>query len=451
MAQFPLLKGFASVDETQKFLDERFRTWKYQPSWKRSLNPNGICGSLLGLEFSTKDLVDLQKNLPQLLSMGCNHFQWVIEQSEELAFVHNSPFIDYFQNTDTRLVSRNGVILSLRLPQLPSAELHQIISLASKKFGVEQWDRIVITPDLSEYENLTDWDEHLKLESELGLNFQGGSDSQEMIEAMEKFSKKTHVQVPFNFIQFRNFLRRNWQFEGKHYAMPKLLEKWHSSVSFRSPFIREENDSSSSLFAEMVNESKNYAQDLQTLLSLLDASENRLNQNLQKWQQIDGKKVEMDDFQFISFLREACHSIQNVEEWEQYLSTLWFPPFQHHVRAWTLQIPEACHPQWRWMVNDFMENIHDLMGLQSEVIRSEQAARMRPFLAVVNQYFPEMPTITSFGAKTLLILASTPWPETVFFPWNNLDSTIEYLGLMRFPLLDNSGRILKELAKIEIS
>ncbi len=453
MSDLSLLPGLASIDETQQFLTERFSAWDYQAVWQKTLALNRVSGSLLGLEFATKDFPDLQKNLPQMLAMGCNHFQWVIEQPEELAFVRQSPFFDYFRDSSARLVSRNGVIFSLRLPSLAPPDLNKVIALASSKVGIEQWDRIVITPQTSEVMQSLVYpqrNEESEVENTLGLNFLGEPDSQQLLEIIEKTAGMVHLQVPFNLVQFRNFLRRSWQFEGNTYALPKLLEKWQSSVSFRSPFFAEDNEDSGSLLVDVVKEFKNYSQDRQTLLSLLDVSEKRLNQNLRKWQKISGEKVELEEFQFMPFLKEACDSIQNIEGWEHYLSTLWFPPFHHHVRAWTLKIPEVCQAQWRWMVNDFMENIHDLMGLQSEAIRTKQAQRMQPFSQVLNQYFPEMPIAITFGAKTLLLLASTPWPETVFFPWKTLDSTIEYLGLMRFPLLNNSGRILKELSKIKI-
>ncbi len=406
--------------------------------------------SLLGIEFNTNDIPYIQQNLAQLLTMGCNHYQWHITQPEELAFVNQSPFFEYFQEDAAPLVSRQGVILSLRLPPLPMVDLQQIITQASGRMKVEQWDRIVLTPEPSFLETTLALNQLSGLEQEqmLNLNVVENDACQEFIKSFGE--KIHHLQIPFNLVQFKRFLQRRWFLEERQYALPELLKKWKSSVSFRSPFSVEQDEQSGNLLVENVKDHANYQEAIHTLLFFLKAREKKINQDLEKWQQADMERCDLKPFIFMEHLEEACAAIQDVEDWEQYISALWFPPFQHLVRSWSMQIPHVYQSQWRWLINDVMEHVHEIMGLQSEALHLQQAKRMQPFLQTMNQYFPEMPVSMTFGAKTLLLLASTPWPETVLFPWKTLDSTFEYLGLMRFPLLTNAGCILKELSKIDM-
>lgn len=376
-------------------------------------------------------------------------------QAEELAFVHESPIGPYFNDTTSPLVSRNGVFFSLRLPPIRPADYPQVVEQAASKFRLEQWDRVLLTPQTSEPQALARFlgENFIQIlgKETLGLNFSGEPHCQQFIEILETAETLSHIQVPFNLVQFRNFLRRSWQSSGTSQALPKLLENWQCNVSFRSPFSIEYGQATGDLLSDVVKGSRNYQQDLQTALSLMASNENRLNHDLNKWRKEQGIAGDLKEFRFVQLLKEACASIHTVAEWEQYLSTLWFPPFHHHVQSWSLKIPETYQVQWRWMIDSLMVNIHDIMGLQAETLRTQQAQRMQPFHQVLNQYFPEMPITLTFGAKTLLLLASTPWPETVLFPWKTLDSTVEYLGLMRFPLLNNAARILKEFSKIKVS
>ncbi len=449
MANHTLLYGCATPEVTQRFLQDRFSNWHYQSGWQKPLSSN-VMSSLLGIEFKTMDIPYIQQNLAQLLTMGCNHYQWHITEPEELAFVHQSPFFQYFHDASPALVSRHGVIFSLRLPPLSVRDLPQIIEQASAKMKLEQWDRILLTPERSFLKNLFTSDQSPGLEHEqmLSLNVTEDKSCQEFIRSFGE--NIHHLQIPFNLVQFKNFLQRRWQLEEKAYALPELLKMWKSSISFRSPFSIEHNNQSGNLLVEYVKDHANYPQAIQTMLVFLKAREKKINQDLKKWQQHQMEPCDLEPFMFMEHLEEACHTIQNVEGWEQYISTLWFPPFQHLVRSWSLKIPDTYQDQWRWLINDLMEHIHEIMGLQSEALHAQQAQRMLPFLQIMDQYFPEMPVSMTFGAKTLLLLASTPWPETVLFPWKTLDSTVEYLGLMRFSLLTNAGFILKELSKIDI-
>lgn len=434
----------ASFKATNRFLEDRFQNWNYQFSWLKTLPSLNVASSLIGIEFCTTDIHQVIDNLPQLLSLGCNHFQWTLGQPEEIAFVHNSPFAEYFRNSSA-ITSRESIILSLHFPlELGQFSLKELFEQTKEVMEIEHWDRIILNP-------LTNLSEHVKdfgsSQDSMGLYFLEKMISVDMLRELNE-NPAPHIQIPFNFVQFKNFLRNQWEVGDTRLSMPKLFERWSSSVSFRSPFKMDIDVQASSLLAEEVNPWKDYGAQVQAAFGQLQERETLLNTDLLELKLLEEENNRLP-FSFVDFLKEASHRGKDVEDWEHYISATWYPAFQHQIRVWTSKIPTSYQEQWKQHIQEYMQSVFEIMGGHSEYLRGIQAQRMRPFIQVIDNYLPDRLMHLTFGAKTLLVLCSTPWPDTVLFPWVDLDSSVEYLGLMRYPLLNNAGTILKELSNLK--
>lgn len=414
-----MILGQATAAQTSQFLKNRFHCWKYQDAWQVSLVHNQLVSSRLGIEFTTSDLPQIQENFEQLLSMGCNHFQWKIEQSEELAFVRHPPFLAYFQNPNQALASREGVIFSLKLASQPMDKIAHTVELASTHMAMAHWDRILI--QLSE----------TQLSQELLLSFP----------SVGAFQEAPFIAAPTIDLH---------QLALSPSQVFSLLEESTDSSSSLVSFLNQMTGAVSlcptlpSLETVTVISSKEndalietQQQTYQTLLALLQAKEKKINSDLVKWVDVNHPSIDLKPFNFFRRLKDACETIQDTERWEYYLSNLWFPAFQHHVQSWSFYIPEAYQEQWRWNIREFMDQIHDIMGVYSKLLRLKQTQRLWPLSERLEQILPQFPIVLTFGAKLLFFLASAPWSETIFFPWKTLDSAFEYLGLMRFPFREH--------------
>ncbi|MGK5090925.1 hypothetical protein WDW89_02780 [Deltaproteobacteria bacterium TL4] len=440
MTSTPIVQGKATLAATQACLESCFQNWHYQKEWKRQLSSLKVYSSLLGIEFETLDFPQIQQSVEHLITMGCNHFQWHLKQPEELAFVRSSPFSSFFKNPPS-FASRQAVILSLRLPLRSQENPLEIMEQAKQVMGIEQWDRVIF----SDSQNFKASEQQNQLSS-YGIEFNVQTFAPEQLKHWDQ-QRVPHVQVPFNLVQFKHFLSRRWTLEETRYSLPRLLEHWGCSVSFRSPFSLNEEGEELSLLSEQVNLWENYTEKTALGLEWLQRGEDQLNQTLRAWPTFSLKPEKLL-FSFVDHLKEARQYVTQVEEWESYVSNTWFPPFQQQAHYWSLQAAMDQKESWAKQIRAFMKQVGEVMALHSEALRSHQAYRMRHFVRVLESQQPESMTLKTFGAKTLLLLCSTPWPETVFFPWKDLDSSIEYLGLMRFPLLKNAGVILKELATL---
>lgn len=412
-----VLPGKATLECTQHFLNERYAHWNYQASWQAPVGKEHGMNTRIGLEFRTSDIPHIRQNIEQLILMGCNHFQWNVGQAEELAFVDYSPFFDYFQDEANRLTTRNGVFFSLRLPRMENDKTAEMVKLAAKKLGLEQWDRIVlseISETLANISGLTHFSEHPEGDHVFWTEDQ-------------KSETLAPLQIALNHSHLLSFFD-----EPAQALWIQFLQKESFPFSFN---LHTPMDVETSVFSPAVSSDtiEIQQQNRQTILALLGAVENKLNSDLKKWQEAQKITTSLDPFAFIHLLREACRSLESAEQWEHYLSNSWFPPFQHHVRSWSLQIPETLQKQWRWNVREYMAKVHELMSVQNRCLRMDQTERLRPLHIKLRQRLPEFPTELTFGAQLLFFLASVSSAETLFFPWKTLDSAIEFLGLMRFP------------------
>lgn len=476
-----ILLGQAEQKATQEFLEDRFAKWKYSSIWKKSLCvvpsaeplllPNKVYSTLLGIEFKTTDIPSLQQNFHQLVMMGCNHFQWVVKEPEELAFIKESPFSAGDLQSISPLATRQSIILSLRILPSAASEIPLMIEQSAEKMEIEKWDRVWIPLDSyqasqSLYDNIGLSISEEFFQNEVSLN--KGLPSSEISEKFNKIiticSDRYPLQIPMHLKSFIRLLPHNEKDRPEYKQnILSLFDKSHEGISFRAMSLEEVGEGYTMLQSSN-NKMKNSQQHIQTLLALLKADEKKLNIKIVQWLNTESpseenhsggvslgsiplKNINLAPFDFVKSLENACKTVENTANWEQYLSELWFPSFQHHVRSWNSHIPDSYQKQWRWIINQMMEYVHELLGIQTQTIRMNQAQDLLSQLQVLDQNFPKLPTITTIGAKYLFLLASTPWPETVFFPWNTLDNAFEYLGLMRLPHLENIDSLLKKLSE----
>ncbi len=443
-----MLPGRATQAATQQFLEKRFDLWKYQSSWKQPLAPLEAWSSRLGIEFETADIPHIRPHLEQLLKMGCNHFQWNLRDPEELVHVPVEPLWGLFQGASPHpLTNREGVILSLRLPSVPSDSLDDLLFQTRKRMQIAHWDRLLLASDstaVGKLEPVFDWiQQNSQQATQIGLHFSGSTPDQTFFSELQSKNIIDHLHVPCNLVQFRDWVSP---------ASPlEFWTAWPGSISCYSPFAMQSTSYSSSLIADDVNFSQDYSQMVQTTLALLKASETRLNADLQEWRQSYLEGFPLEEFNFVEYLEEACETIRHVDDWESYMSALWYPPFRQHIQNWSPKIPAVFQEGWRWQIKSFMEHIHTLLGVQAESLRQQQAERLSPFREILDTSFPETPMILTFAAKTLLLWSSVPWSETILFPWHALDNAIEYLGLMRLQLLkpNQINVILQKLLEAE--
>jgi len=463
------LLGQAEKNATQEFLQDRFAKWKYSSIWKKQILPNEVSSTLLGIEFKTTDFSSLQQNFSQLLMMGCNHFQWVIKEPEELAFIKQSPFSVENLQSISPLVTRQSIVLSLRILPTAASNIPLLIEQSAEKVEIEKWDRVWIpldsykaTQSLPNNIGLSISEEFFSKKVSLNEALPNSEISEKIDEIISICSDSKPLQISLPLKSFTNLLSHNEKNKSENLGADSsagttqdgilsLFDKLNVEISFRAMSLEEAGEGYTVLQSS-TDKMKVFQQHVQTLLALLKADEKKLNIRIFQWLNTESQsernlinEINLAPFDFIKSLKEACEAVENITNWEQYLSELWFPSFQHHVRSWTPHIPDDCQKQWRWMIDQMMEHVHELLGIQAQTIRMKQAQELLPYLQVLDQNFPKLPSITTIGAKYLFLLASTPWPETVIFPWNTLDNAIGHLGLMRLPHLENVDYILRKL------
>lgn len=428
---------------------QRHEQLNYQPHWQSRDARTDRWHSRLGLEFNQHQLREVLPHLPLFCQLGCNQLQFQLEEMN-LASNHTRSLLDELTQA---LKPHPGVNLSLHLKTDFSEASLAGISALGQSSTANLALKLMLEPQNSHFSpaQLNKLSDQLHSHQQsCGLVWRHQFEFDSLEQAIQLRPDRWEVQVPFNVQDFRAFLARQLPQANQRVSLAQKLRAANTPVSFRSPFF-----SSAEVHQQLVAPYGKPEQDLeletQAALINLRQLEGLLNQDITAWMADSSAPTAAAPFQpfeLANSLMEKMNSIQSAQSWKRFCNEQCLPSLREKIRYWNQHLPQSCKEPWRWHIETLMDALAAVTSLQTEILYARQRQRLRPIFNVLDRHLPGDAAGLSYAAKTLWLLASTPWPDCVFFPFDDADQTAECLGLMRRKPLENAGTLLKMISDL---